>query len=316
MTGNKYPVIIIFAPTACGKTALIQDLFGQSSLSCFKGLGEVISADSQAVYKYMDIGTAKPTYEELQNVPHHMIDMVTPDVQFGAGEFISQADKLCADIVSRGKIPLLVGGTGFYIRNFILGLPVTPESNEKTRNDLKKRLLENGKEALFAELEIVDPVSAARININDEYRLIRALEVFYSSGKPLSSYALPVNPREQYNFCTFILERPREDLYRRIDQRVDQMIAGGLEKEFKSLLEMGYTEESPGLKAIGYREFFAKDKDIDTIAKDIKLNSRHYAKKQYTFMRDIPGGIYVDAEDTDTIEKTIRIFLEKNLPQK
>jgi len=311
MTDRKCPVIVVFAPTACGKTALIQNLFGQSSLSSFKGRGEVISADSQAVYIGMDIGTAKPTEEENNNVPHHLINLVTPDVQFGVGEFIKNADELCQSIYSRGKVPIIVGGTGFYIRNFILGLPVTPESDPIIREQLKERIKREGKETLYAELEVVDSISAKKININDEYRICRALEVFYSSGKPLSSYKLPDKPRSQYDFCTIILNRQKEDLYNRIDLRVDQMMNNGLYQEFTGLLNQGYTEESPGMKAIGYREFFDSDKSLDEIAQSIKLNSRHYAKKQYTFMRDIPEGIYLNAEDTESITKVISNFMDK-----
>ena len=308
MADCKIPVAVIFAPTACGKTALIQDLFGLSSLSCFKGMGEVISADSQAVYKGMDIGTAKPTAEENANVPHHLIDIVTPDVQFGVGEFIDRADGLCREIYGRGRIPLVVGGTGFYIRNFLLGLPVTPESDPVLREKLKQRIAQEGNDNLYNELEIVDPDGAKKININDSYRICRALEVFYTSGKPLSSYKLPDTLRSEYNFCTIVLNRPKEELYSRIDSRVDEMFKRGLQEEFNSLIEKGYTKESPGLKAIGYREFFDNN-DVCEVAERIKLNSRHYAKKQYTFMRDIPEAIVINADETEKIKKIISDFI-------
>ena len=307
MNDSKCPVIVVYAPTACGKTALIQDLFGESSLSCFKGRAEVISADSQAVYRGMDIGTAKPTEEEKKNVPHHLIDIVDPDTQFGVGEFIAEADKACLDIYSRGKIPVVAGGTGFYVRNFMLGLPVTPVSNPEIRENLKKRLAVQGKEALHAELCVVDPKSASRINVNDEYRILRALEVFYTSGKPLSSYELPAVLRKQYNFCPIILNRSREELYTRIDERVEVMFRNGLKEEVDSLMKKGYTQESPGMKAIGYSEFFLYEK-VDDIKEHIKNDSHHYAKKQYTFMRGIPDAVYLDAEDTKSIRKVISDF--------
>ena len=135
---GQMPAIVIFAPTACGKTALVQNIFGQGGLSSFKGLGEVISADSQAVYRYMDIGTAKPSEEERSMLPHHLVDMVEPDRQFGAGDFLEEADKACGEIYGRGKIPVIVGGTGFYIRAFLLGLPPTPISDPVKRVPLER----------------------------------------------------------------------------------------------------------------------------------------------------------------------------------
>lgn len=265
-------------------------------------MGEVVSADSQAVYKGLDIGTAKPDLFEKQDIPHHLIDIVTPDVQFGVGEFIELADKCCTDILQRGKYPVVVGGTGFYIRNFLLGLPVTPISSPETRDVLKQRILKEGKQALYNELKEIDPLSAKKININDEYRIIRAMEVFYASGRPLSSYELPSVLRTKFNFVTIILNREREDLYNRINMRVDAMFEAGLEQEVKNLIQKGFTKDSPGMKAIGYSEFFIPElSDIEQIKEKIKKNSRRYAKRQYTFMRDIPGAVTFDAEDKNGI---------------
>lgn len=305
----KIPVIVFFAPTATGKTALTLELFGSGSLFDFKNKAEILSCDSQAVYKYFDIGTAKPTPEERAAVPYHLVDFADPAIQFGLGEFMEEADRLCGEIWSRKNVPVLCGGTGFYARNFILGAPTTPESDEKIRVHIKEKLAELGKESLFAELKIFDPLSARKININDEYRICRALEVFYTSGKPLSSYALPDVPRSQYEFLTIILNRDKDDLYRRIDLRVEKMFEEGLAEEIKKLKSMGYTKDTPAMKAIGYSEFFIDGLSVDQVKEKIKNDSHHYAKKQYTFMRGIPGAVTVDADDKDRVARLVGDFI-------
>ena len=305
----KIPVIVFFAPTATGKTALTLELFGSGSLFDFKNKAEILSCDSQAVYKYFDIGTAKPTPEERAAVPYHLVDFADPAIQFGLGEFMEEADRFCGEIWSRKNVPVLCGGTGFYARNFILGAPTTPESDEKIRVHIKEKLAELGKESLFAELKIVDPLSARKININDEYRICRALEVFYTSGKPLSSYALPDVPRSQYEFLTIILNRDKDDLYRRIDLRVEKMFEEGLAEEIEKLKPRGYTKDTPAMKAIGYSEFFIDGLSVDQVKEKIKNDSHHYAKKQYTFMRGIPGAVTVDADDKDRVARLVGDFI-------
>ena len=314
MLENRIPVIIIFAPTACGKTAMARNVFGSGSLSVFKEKGEVVSADSQAVYIGMDIGTAKPSSDECKIIPHHLINLATPEKQFGLGEWMDCADRSCREIWSRKKIPIVVGGTGFYLKNFILGMTHAPESNPEIRNQIKSHLAEAGKEKLYAELQLVDSASATKINRNDEYRICRALEVYYTSGKPLSFYEMPKLPRAQYDFCTIILTRQKEELYKRIDERVEIMFNSGLEKEVQSLISKGYTKESPGMKAIGYSEFFNSSlSSIEEIKAQIKLDSHHYAKKQYTYMRGIPGAVTIPAEDESLFVNTITPFCEKYL---
>ncbi len=299
------PVIVVFAPTASGKTSLAVELFGKDSNSSLRGMAEVVSADSQAVYRHFDIGTAKPNAFEQSQIKHHLIDIVSPEIQFGLGDFMPLADSLCSEIYSRKKIPLVIGGTGFYIRNFLLGCPKTPESNPKVRESVKKELSEHGKKALYDRLLELDPVCARKINVNDEYRICRALEVFYSSGKPLSSFALPENLRKEYDFCTIILNRPREELYDRINRRVDEMFENGLADEVEKLRKMGYDENTPAMKAIGYSEFFLPNLTNDGIRDKIKHDSHRYAKKQYTFMKGIPGAVVVDADDKNEVEKII-----------
>ena len=308
---QKIPAVVIFAPTACGKTALAREIFGRGGLFGFKGTGEVVSADSQAVYRHLNIGTAKPSTEEMVDLPHHLVDVVSPEVQFGVGEFLELADEACADIHSRGKLPVVLGGTGFYVRSFLLGLPPTPVSNPELRAELKKRLEVEGNGPLFHELKLIDPEYARKIDLHDGYRICRALEVYHSSGRKLSSYELPTELREGYGFCTIVLVRDRDDLYSRIDRRVDMMFEAGLEEEVGRLRSMGCTESTPAMKAIGYREFFSGGSmSTDEIRELIKFNTRRYAKKQYTFMRGIPGALEIQADDVKAVSDCIARFLD------
>ena len=288
-TKNRIPVLVIFAPTASGKTALTRELFSPAG-SHFILKAEVLSADSQAVYKGMDIGTAKPEPSFCKEIPHHMIDLVSPDCQFSVSDFVEEADKLCRDIYQRGNLPVVCGGTGFYIRNFLFGLPSTPKSDEKIRNQLKERIEKEGNQALYQELCRIDPESAAKIHVNDAYRICRALEVFYTTGKKRSESQVSVKLRELYDFCFIVLEPEREALYQRIRQRVDLMFEAGLRGEVERLMSEGYTIDSPGMKAIGYSEFFDPELngDEEKIREAIKHHSCKYAKKQYTYIRDIP----------------------------
>ena len=308
MQETKIPVIVIFAPTASGKTALTKELFSEQG-SHFLFKAQIISADSQAVYKGMDIGTAKPEPELRSLIPHHLIDIQTPDQQYNVSDFVDDADRLCKQIYSQGDIPVVCGGTGFYIRNFLYGVPKTPVSDETLRNKLKQRIATEGNAALYKELQSIDPQSSKKIHPNDSYRICRALEVYYLTGKTRTSFALEPNLRELYDFIFIVLEPPREILYERIAQRVDVMLEQGLEHEVKSLQKAGYTKDSPGLKAIGYHEWF-ECSNKEEIRKSIIHNSRKYAKKQYTYIRDIPGSIVIPfknpAEDLYKVSDIIK----------
>lgn len=299
----RIPVVVLFAPTASGKTALSIKLFGKSSLFCFKGRAELVSADSMQVYKGLDIGTAKPDENEKNELPHHLIDILEPDEQFSVADFVSMADSCCREIYGRGKIPLVAGGTGFYIRNFIMGLPETPVSDEKIRNSLKERIKNEGNEALYAELKSVDAESAAKINVNDGYRICRALEVFYSTGKPRSSFKISSKMRENYDFKVIVLEAERAKLYEKINFRVEKMFERGLAGEVRALYEKGFGKSAPGMQAIGYREWFMDDgslrSDVENVMQEIKRDSRKYAKKQYTYISGIPGALKIDASDEE-----------------
>ena len=198
------------------------------------------------------------------------------------------------------KIPVIQGGTGFYIRNFILGLPETPESSLEVRESLKEKLKVFGKEALYSELQKIDPESAEKIHINDEYRILRALEIFYSSGKKRSSFNQNKSRTSDFDYKIIILERSREDLYKRINSRVDLMFEEGLKNEIEFLKNSGAEKSSPGMHGIGYREWFEYS-DENVIREKIKQNTRKYAKKQYTFVKNLPNSIVINADDDDSV---------------
>lgn len=315
---QKIPVLVIFAPTASGKTALLKNLFAAGSPYFFKGCAEIISADSMQVYKGMDIGTAKPDAELLEELPHHLINLYTPDCQFSAQKFVEYADEACRSIWSRGKIPVVAGGTGFYIKAFLMGLPPTPPGNAEIRSAIAKRIESEGLDVLYAELCKIDMNTASRISPSDVCRISRALEVFECTGRPLSSFAVPQTLRTQYNFCTLILGRGRQELYSRINQRVEQMFSFGLPQEFDSLVRQGYSLLSPGMAAIGYREFFEYFphgigeisqpqtlEKLEKIKELVKKNTRHYAKKQCTLMKNIPGASFCPLTSGESVPATI-----------
>ena len=308
--------MVLFGPTASGKTAILQEIFNSPDSA------EIVSADSMQVYKGMDIGTAKPSIEEQKRLKHHLIDICDPSQQFNAGDFVRLADEACLQITKRGKLPVVSGGTGFYLKNFIMGLSEAPPSDLDIRNQLKQELLEKGSAVLMNELSSCDPVSSGRIHINDEYRLLRALEVYRICGHPLSSFEVnsQKSSEKRNNIFRFIiigLSRPREELYRRINLRCAQMFKQGLVSEVHSLFEAGYTPNDPGMRAIGYREFFIEDTDNpgkwklsqDTIGVEalIAQNSRRYAKRQITFFTGIPNVKWINA-DNDTADQISKML--------
>jgi tRNA dimethylallyltransferase len=311
--GDGQPVLVLFGPTASGKTGLLERLFTGPRPLC---AAEVISADSIQVYRGMDIGAAKPGAELRRRLPHHLIDIRDPNEQFNAGDFVRLASAACAEIGGRGALPVISGGTGFYLTNFMYGLSEAPPSDPALRAALKEELARKGPEALREELARRDPVSAERIHINDSYRLLRALEVCRAGGVPLSSFAWKKNLRPGYRFLLAGIRWDREELYRRIAARCEEMFRRGLPGEVRSLYERGYTPGDPGLRAIGYREFFVEDPgtgaglgeggtenagagragaawflsgDLEGVKALVIRNSRRYAKRQETFFAALPG---------------------------
>ncbi len=307
------PTVLLFGSTAVGKTAALDTIATDSNTSPV----EIISADSRQVYRELDIGTAKPTAAERRRTPYHLVDVVTPREFWDVGQFVEAADLLVPKISGRGAVPVICGGTAFYHTGYLYGLPGTPRASVELRRELEERLRTKGLEDLRRELRAVDPQSDHRIALNDRYRVVRALEVYYTSGYPLSSYVPPTTLRAEVSPIVVGLFRPREELYRRIDARVDQMFAAGLPAEVARLLEMGYTKHDPGLQTIGYREFFQvagsppwDHTALKQIRQLIARNTRRYAKRQETFFKRIPGVQWIDADDASALRRTLRPVLD------
>jgi tRNA dimethylallyltransferase len=299
------PLAILFGPTAVGKTELVERL----AASCSRL--EIVNADSMQVYRYLDIGTAKPSPALRKAVPHHLIDIVNPDVQFDAGQFVRRAERAVEEIRARGGLPLLCGGTAYYLRSFICGLAQAPASDPGVRRQLKEELARRGLAALLEELGRADPVTRAAVANADSYRVLRALEVYRGSGRPLSSFVNPDMPREDYSFLILGLARERVELYRRIDARVEGMFAAGLPDEMAGLLARGYGPADPGLRGIGYREFFQMQRGCWTLSdlrEAIQRDSRRFAKRQITFFKSLPGVEWLPAGEPEAVTRRIGGF--------
>ncbi len=303
------PVVLLFGPTAVGKTEIINPIF--------KRCGEVINADSLQVYRGMNIGTAKPRSAVLSEIPHHLVDIKTPNEKYDVGEFIKRADILIPEIIKKDKIPVVSGGTAFYIKNFLFGISSAPPSNRRVRESIKLRLNREGSQKLFEELSQIDPDTAQRISSRDVYSLTRALEVYEVTGKPLSSFKVPDKKRSKYTFLLIGLNRPRPDLYRRIEDRIDEMFKCGLVQEVKNLLAGGVTWKDPGMRGIGYREFHLYAGTGCMLRRDveehIKRNTRRYAKRQLTFFRRLPDVQWFHPENHIGIDNCVKSFLSRNL---
>ncbi|SHI20123.1 tRNA dimethylallyltransferase [Sporobacter termitidis DSM 10068] len=276
-------ILVITGPTATGKTALGIALAEKTG-------GEIVSADSMQLYQHMDIGTAKPTPEELARVPHHMIGIVPPSENYSVARYAAEASGCVDDILRRGKLPVVVGGTGLYIGALVAGHDFSAEADADVRGALSARYDALGGEVLLAELRAVDPMSAARLHPNDKKRLVRALEVFKATGVTITEHdarTRALAPR--YDACVIALSyRDREDLYRRINARVDAMLEMGLLREVRALLDMGLTPEHTAMQAIGYKELtgvLLGREALDEAVARIKMESRRYAKRQLSWLR-------------------------------
>jgi len=298
------PVVCIFGPTAVGKTDLL--------VSLFPGKAEIISADSMQVYRGLDIGTAKPSSELRRQLPHHLIDIIEPSTQHTVGDFVRRADILVREILGRGKVPIISGGTAFYIKTFLYGLPKTPPASPDMRKQLQEEIREQGTEILYRELCDADPESGMKIAPGDAYRIIRAMEVIRQTGKPFSSFLPPEVPREEYSALLIGLNLEREVLYERINRRVELMFESGLVREIKNLIAAGYSREDPGLRGIGYKEFFEMERNgclsMDQVRERIQQNSRRYAKRQLTFFKSMNRVSWFHPDDIDGILSNVRDF--------
>ncbi len=290
-------VIVIAGPTASGKTDLAVEL-------ALKVDGEIVSADSMQIYRKMDIGTAKPTIEERRGIPHHMIDIVDPDEEFSVAQFKSAAEACIKEIIGRGKIPVIAGGTGLYINSLVYNISFSDTiSDWNYREQLQNLALEHGPAALHKMLEEVDPVSAAAIHPNNVKRIIRALEVYKTTGKPISEHKEESRKTPPpYDYKIFGLEVTRDNLYRRIEKRVDKMMHQGLCDEVEGLLKSGYSPNLVSLQGIGYKEIISAIEgkcSLDTAVENIKLGTRHLAKRQITWFNKTEGLKWINTENMD-----------------
>lgn len=293
-------IAIIAGPTAIGKSAVAVEVAALVD-------GEIVSADSVQVYQGMNIGTAKITHQEMfasngKFIPHHMLSFLPPDSRFSVADYKNQVEKLIPDIVSRNKLPMLVGGSGLYIEGVIDPYKFSPLAiNEDLRNRLKEEARERGKEYLHQKLAQVDPVSADKIHPNDLKRVIRALEVYYQTGVPISQSGqrAPGKSKSNYHLCYIGLEADREYIYQRINQRVDDMIARGFITEVKNLLAKGYSPDLPSLQSLGYRQmigYLQGEYDLETAVHLIKRDTRRFAKRQLTWFKRDPRIIWFNVQ--------------------
>ncbi len=279
-------IICIAGPTASGKTALAVELAKELN-------GEVISCDSMQIYRRMDIGTAKPTKEEMQGIPHHMLDVADPDEDFSVSRYCEMATPILDDILARGKTAIIAGGTGLYMDSLIRGNDFAPYPATGARERLEQEADEKGMEFMLEKLRLIDPESAEKLHLADRKRIIRALEVFEETGETITAHnkrtqAIP--PRYQPLWLGLDFE-PRQALYDRIDLRVGLMLEQGLVKEIQGLLDSGIPAKCTAMQAIGYKEFVAALEGhitVDDAADGVRKASRHYAKRQLTWFRRNP----------------------------
>ncbi len=297
-------VIVILGPTASGKTKL--------SIELAKDIhGEIVSADSMQVYKYMDVGTAKPDEEEKQGIKHYLIDEITPDREFSVAGFQQLAIKYIDDIINRGKVPIVSGGTGLYIDSLIYNIEFGDTICDwELREKLKNEALEKGNEYLHNKLKEIDPEAAEKIHMNNVKRVIRAIEVYTYSQKPISMHQEESrkNP-SKYSFMIFGLRMDREKLYERINQRVDLMLEKGLVQEVKKLIEMGYDKSTIAMQGIGYKEilsYLRGEITLDEAVYVLKRDTRHYAKRQLTWFNRMKDVTWIDIDQNSNLNEIIK----------
>lgn len=309
---KKKPLVVLTGPTAVGKT--------KASIGLAKVIGgEIISADSMQVYEYMNIGSAKIRPEEMQGVPHYLIDDLKPWDEFHVVRFQQMAKKAMEQIYANGHIPIVVGGTGFYIQALLYDIDFTSTAQDDTyRAELENLVKEKGAAYLHNMLRKVDPKSAEDIHANNVKRVIRALEYYRQTGQKMSEHNEEERRKESpYEFVYFVLNAPREQLYARIDRRVDQMIEEGLVDEVKHLKELGCTKEMVSMQGLGYKEILAYldgEYDLSTAVYTIKRDTRHFAKRQLTWFRRERQVTWIQKEvydyDEDRILKAMLSHLE------
>lgn len=299
----KQPLIVLSGPTAVGKTALSIELAKRVN-------GAIISADSMQVYKYMDIGSAKIMPEEMAGIKHYLIDELNPEDEFNIVVFQQKAKAALAEIYANGQIPIIAGGTGFYIQALLYDINFdNQDCNEAFRMELEQIAKEQGNEVLHARLQEIDPVSAKKIHANNVKRVIRALEFYHLTGKPISEHNEAEQQKESpYNFAYFVLTDNRENLYKRIDFRVDIMLENGLVDEVKRLKEMGYHRDMVSMQGLGYKEildYLDGKCSLEDAVYILKRETRHFAKRQLTWFRREKEVIWLDKQNYDYNEAAI-----------
>ncbi len=304
---HKGRIVIVVGPTASGKSALALDLAEQLG-------GEIVNADSVQVYRRFRIGTAKPSESELARVPHHLIDIVEPWEHFDGAKFVELADATIRDILQRNKVPIVVGGTGMYIEFLLFGLSPSPPQDPNIRTRLKQIAAKGETQRLYEELKEVDPEYAAKISPNDAHRIVRALEVFYVSGQPLSAQHERHEKKLRYDFVALMPNVDRKELYERIDRRFDDMMNNGLLDEVRELMKDERIANSRPMESIGYSQIAAYlkgDYDLDETIRLAKRDTRRYAKRQLTWFRNrLTDIIKVDYPPLrEQTVRTIRQFL-------
>ena len=309
---NKTPIIILTGPTAVGKTNLSIDLAKKLN-------AEIISADSMQIYKYMDIGSAKVTEEEMQGVKHYLVDEVTPDYAFSVSEFQQRAYNYIDEITNKDKKVLVTGGTGLYLNSLIYNMDFAKsDANSEIREKLRVELEENGIDYMHNKLRELDPEAAERIHKNNTKRVIRAIEVCLS-GEKMNDFSNDLKINEKYKPIIIVLNREREHLYERINKRVDIMMESGLIDEVKKLLEMGYTKDMISMQGIGYKEiikYLDGEYSLDEAIEIIKRDSRRYAKRQLTWFRRYNDAKWFNLDeynDSQVLEEDIIMHIEKML---
>lgn len=304
---EKKPMIVLTGPTAVGKTKL--------SIALAKAVdGEIISADSMQVYKHMDIGSAKITQEEMQGVPHHLIDILEPWEEFNVVIFKQKCEECLKGIYERGHIPILTGGTGFYIQAVLRDINFTEnEENKLFRASLEELAAKEGAEALHARLEEVDPVSAKAIHANNVKRVIRALEYYELTGEPISTHNVQEKQKESaYHSCYFVLNDDRERLYGRIEERIDEMLENGLIDEVRKLREMGCHRKMVSMQGLGYKEilsYLEGEISLEEAIYLLKRDTRHFAKRQLTWFRREQDVIWIDKDKFACDEDAILSYM-------
>ncbi len=304
MDAKTGKILIIVGPTAVGKSALALWLAQEYS-------GEIISCDSMQVYRGFDVGTDKPRPEARKKVPHHLIDIIEPEEQFSAADFARLAVEIAGEVINRGHLPIVVGGTGLYHRALVQGLFPGPGRDSALRQLLKKEASELGLETLYERLKQVDPDYAAKISPRDGIRIIRALEVYQLTGQPISHHFQNTSsPAREKGFILrqIGLKLERKELYRRIEARVDRMFAQGIVEEVKNLLAKGVPEKATPFKGLGYRQvlkYLKGEISLQEAINETKLETRHYAKRQLTWFRKSPGLVWFEPEDRESIRNYV-----------